>query len=340
MIFEFLLPIVGWLILFFVCFIVYSNVFYKGTPHQAPTEGQTLYAVIASFFWIVVYICLSSIWSILYSLIDIKYPDILGAASGYGYPATGAAYDTFAFPLAMTLVSSITALILAFWLVYKFEQNKNLRPQKLYSFMRNLVYIGAVILAFSGFVYIVYSWLYGNLPIAILYKGIVAAVIVGSVSLYFYLVADGTNKKEANISRAFALLLVAVTVLTLFFSFKVIGTPEQARLYRLDSLTIQDVQNVKYEIDNQGQSFGNRIADLSQITNSYTKVAIKRTTMTYSKTDTNYTLCAEFNSDMPQTINNPERDTDWDYQKGTSCFTFPQLPTYPNVVNVNPKPVY
>jgi hypothetical protein len=340
MILEFLLPIVGWLILFFVCFIVYTNVFYKGVPHQTPVEGQTLYAVIAAFFWIVVYICLSSIWSILYSLIDIKYPDILGAASNYGYPAVGAAYDTFAFPLAMTLVSSITALILAFWLVYKFQQNKNLRPQRLYSFMRNLVYLGSVILAFSGFVYVVYSWLYGNLPIAILYKGIVAFLIVGSVALYFYLVADGENKKEANISRAFALLLVLVTGLTLAASFKIIGTPEQARLYRLDSLTLQDLQTVKYEIDNQGQSFNLRINNLSEITSSYVKTAIKRTDMSYAKTDKDYTLCAEFNSDMPATVNTPERDMDWDYTKGTSCFTFPQLPTYSNAGNNPPKPVY
>jgi len=339
MIFEFLLPIVGWLVVFAICFVVYSNLFYKNVTSPAHVEGQAFYTALATFFWITVYMCLSSVWSILYSLIDLKYPDVIGAAANYGGYSSGAAYDTFAFPLAMTVVSAFTALFIGFWLISKFQSNKALRPERLYLFMRALVFVGAAILAFSGFVYVVYSWLYGNLPIAVLFKGIVAAVVVGSVALYFYLVADGKNSNEANISKLFSVLLVIATIATLYFSFQIIGTPAQARIYRLDAITIQNLQNMKYQIDNQDQSYGKRIQTLNEITDTYAKNLLKVTPMTYTTTDSDYTLCAAFGGDMPQTINTVNRDETWDYHAGNSCFTFKHLPTYANVNN-QPKPIY
>lgn len=341
MIFEFLLPIIGWLILFGVCFLLYSNLFYKESAHHAPVEGQTLYAVIASFFWVTVYMCISSVWSILYSLIDLKYPDVVGAASNYGsgMSTVGVVYDAFAFPLAMVVVSSITSLLLAFWLSSKFQKNPALRPERLYSFMRMLVYIGSVVMAFSGLVYVVYSWLYGNLPIAVFMKGGVAIVIVGAIGLYFYLTSDRKSPREVMIGRIFAGLLVLLTIGTLVFSFQVIGTPAQARLYRLDSITLQNLQSVKQEIDNQEQNFGIKVQILGDLNSEYVKSSIKNTAMTYTSASSTYTLCSDFNADMPASINDVNRNEEWDYTAGNSCFTFKHLPTYTNVNN-QPKPIY
>lgn len=225
MIFEFLFPIVGWLVLFFVFFVVYKSLFYKESGHVKQVEGQALFTVLATFFWITVYSCLSSIWSILYSLIDLKYPDVVGAVSDYGtsgFSGSGVVFDAFAFPLAMTLVSAVTACCLAFYLTKKFNAEDALRPEILYHFLRVLVFIGGALLAFSGFVYVVYSWLYGNLPIAIFYKGLVAVLIVGSVALYFYLTDNSNPNKQKIVSRFFAALMVLATIVTLFVSFKVI----------------------------------------------------------------------------------------------------------------------
>jgi hypothetical protein len=294
--------------------------------------------------------CLSSVWSILYSLIDLKYPDIVGAVSDFGtsgFSGSGVVYDAFAFPLAMTLVSAVTACLLAFFLITKFQKNPDLRPEKLYLFLRALVFIGGVVLAFSGFVYVVYSWLYGNLPIAIFYKGLVALGIVGGAALYFYLVGDGKSKNEPMLSRIFSGAIVALTIVTLYVSFQVIGTPSEARKYRLDSITVEAIRQVKSEIDNQDQSFGKRIQSLDEITNDYTKGYIRKMVtaqnpLQYSTDGKEYKLCANMNADMPQTINWSNRDVAWDYQAGTFCFTFEHQPPYPNVVPQigTPKPVY
>jgi hypothetical protein len=237
----------------------------------------------------------------------------------------------------------VTALFLAFWLITKFKNNQNLRPERLYLFMRALVYLGGTIMAFSGFVYVVYSWLYGNLPVAVFMKGAVAFVIVGMVALYFSLTADGKNPHESVIGKMFASFLVLVTLFTLVFSFSVIGTPAQARMYRLDNITLQNMLQVKNEIDNQDQNFGNKIQDLSQLTSEYVQTALKQSHVSYSTTDSDYTLCANFNGDMPATINMGAPDHTWDYHMGNSCFTFKHLPTYATA-NINPgnipKPVY
>jgi len=344
MIFEFLLPILLWLMLFGVCFLVYTKMFYVEKHAQQHVEGQSLYSVLSAFFWIILYFSLSSIWSIFYSLIDLKYPDLIGAANDYSYglSSVGQVYDTFAFPLAMIVVSSLTSLLLAFFLMRKLQQNKNIRSERLYTFIRLLVYIGGAIMVFFGFVYVVYSWLYGNLPVAVFLKALVALVIVGSVALYFYLVENNKNK-EAQISKIFALLLVLVTIITLYFSFSIVGTPADARKFRLDSITLQNLQTVKSEIDNQHQNFGVTIKNLDEITADYVRSAVKKSPMNYTVTEENYTLCAEFNSDMPQSINMENRDETWDYKAGETCFTFKHQPTYPNVNGNNaplPKAIY
>lgn len=331
----------GWLVLFGICFLIYSNLVYKNMPPAIEVEGQVLYTAIATFFWITVYMALSSVWSILYSLIDLKYPDIVGAVSSYGtsgFSAAGIVYDAFAFPLSIVVVSSFTSLLLAFWLISKFQTNKNLRPQKLYQFLRALVFIGGAIMIFSGFVYVVYSWLYGNLPMAVFLKGFVAVVIVGVVGLYFYLVGDGDNPREALIGRIFASFLVIVTIVTLVFSFNVIGTPGEARLYRLDSITLSNLQSIKNGIDDQALSYAVKIQNLNELNDYFLKDILKKTEVKYSSNGNNYTLCANFNSDMPKTINMGYRDEIWDYKKGESCFTFKHQPPRPDIVP-QPKPV-
>jgi hypothetical protein len=237
----------------------------------------------------------------------------------------------------MILVSSLTALGLAFWLINKFQKNKNLRPEMLYKFIRLLVYVGGAVTAFFGFIYIVYSWLYGNLPVAVLLKAVVAIVIIGTVAMYFYLTSK-EGRTEALLSRVFAILLVIATVVTLYLCFQIVGTPAEARMYRLDSITLQNLQTVKQEIDNQDQNFGNKISNLSEINSEYVRPAIRQTEIVYSTASTTYTLCAKFNQNMPETINDPFRNSDWDYHAGESCFTFPHLPTYLNA-NAQPKPV-
>ncbi len=328
MIFEFLLPILGWLVLFSVCFFVYTK-FYPN-ENKNHIEGEVVYTIISGFLWVLVYLTLSSMWSIAYSLIDLAYPDVIGAVANYGsgLSSTGVVFDAFAFPLAMVLVSSLVAFILAIWLNYKFEKNKNLRPENLYNFLRSLVFIGGVVYAFSGFVYIVYSWLYGNLPVAVFLKGGVGLVIIGLVALYFYL------NRYANI---FAGLLVLATIGTLVFSFRVIGTPTEARLYRLDSITLKNLQTVKYEIDNQSQNFGRHVKSLNEIEDFNVKNALSKTKVKYSADSKNYKLCADFNSDMPQSINVSFENHEWDYKKGESCFDYEFKQVYANA-QVDSKP--
>ncbi len=329
MIFEFLLPIIGWLVLFLIFFLIYTKFF--PSENKTKVEGQMLYTTGAAFFWILVYLTLSSIWSIAYSLIDLAYPDIIGAATNYGSGLgnVGVVFDAFAFPLATVLVSSILAFILAIFLNKKFNENENLKPENLYKFLRALVFIGGAIFAFSGFVYIVYSWLYGNLPIAVFMKGGVAFVIIALVALYFYL------DKYANI---FAGLLLLGTIATLVVSFKVIGTPAEARLYRLDNITLQNLQTVKYEIDNQSQSFGKKILTLDELTDYNLKNILSKTKIKYSynlkentKEIESYNLCADFNFDMPKSINNGYENHEWDYKKGESCFTYDFKLPYVNI---------
>jgi hypothetical protein len=335
MIFEFLFPIVGWLIFFGALFFIYNAFFYqKPVGEQIELPGQATFTLISSFFWVVVYMCLSSIWSILYTLIDIKYPDIINAPSNYGSAGlslSGAIYDAMAFPLATLVVSAVSAVALAWWIMSKQKQNPVLRPDKLYKFIKFVTLIGGGILAFSGFVYVVYAWLYGSLPVAVFLKGLVAFVIVGSVALYFYLVAGETrNPRESLIGKIFSAYLLIAMVVTLFVSFNVVGTPKEARLYRLDSLKIQDLQQIKNTIDNQDSYSDKKVSKLSDIKDEYTRPAVARNEdVTYTSDGKNYTMCANFVSQMPQTVNNNYYvDDTWNYKKGQSCFTFEHKPNY------------
>lgn len=329
MISEFLLPIIGWLIFFGIGYLIYNSVFNKSKAGQPVVDvpGQHTFAFISGFFWIMVYMCLSSIWSIAYTLIDLRFPDIVNAPSDYGtsLSLSGAVYDAMAFPLATLVVSAVTALILAWWVIRKQKSNPDLRPDTLYKFIKFVTFTGGGILAFSGFVYVVYSWLYGSLPVAIFLKGLVALLIVGSVAAYFYLVAGDTrNPRESTIGKFFAVYLFVAMVVTLVVSFNVVGTPAQARLYRLDALKISDLREIKDYIDSEDayNVSSKRVSSLSDISDERIKTIVKRNTFKFSTTDKQYMLCADFAADMPRAVNNNYSDETWNYKKGNYCFNF------------------
>lgn len=338
MIFEFLFPILGWLVFFGICFFIYNAFFYHKPEGTSAVDlpGQATFTLISSFFWVVVYMCLSSIWSILYTLIDLKFPDVVNAPNNYGNSGlslSGAVYDAMAFPLATLVVSAVSAVALAFWIISKQKSNPALRPDKLYKFIKFITLVGGGVLAFSGFVYVVYSWLYGSLPMAVFLKGLIALVIVGSVALYFHLVAgDERNPSESMIGKVFAGYLLVAMVITLFVSFNVVGTPKQARLYRLDSLKIRDLQDIKNSIDSQDGYSDKKVASLSELRDDWIKPVIKRNAdVTFNSDSKTYSLCATFVANMPQTVNNNYYSDDtWNYSEGKKCFSFEHKPNYQN----------
>jgi hypothetical protein len=347
MIFEFLFPILGWLIVFGAMYFVYNAFFYRKSATDAAVaeiEGQSVFSLISAFFWIVVYMCLSSIWSILYTLIDLKFPDIIGAPSDYGNSGlslSGAVYDAMAFPLATLVVCAVTSVILAFWIISRQKANPALRPDKLYQFIRFVTFVGGAILAFSGFVYVVYAWLYGSLPMAVFLKGLVAFVIVGTVAAYFYLVAGKTrNNSESLIGRVFALFLFVAMLVTLFVSFNVVGTPKEARKYRLDALKLQDLQSIKYQVDARDEQGQTPMQSLSDIKDEYVKNIVKRNEKAVSgfrlvSGVKDYKLCANFVSNMPVYVNSGNNSDDtWNYTKGETCFTFDRRENM-NIKNIN-----
>lgn len=330
MIYNFLSPIIGWLILFGSGYFIYNVFFNKSKSDQVVVDipGQHTFAFVSGFFWVVVYMCLSSIWSIAYTLIDLKFPDIVNAPSDYGtsLSLSGALYDAMAFPLATLVVSAVTALGLAWWVIRKQKSNPDLRPDTLYKFIKFITFIGGGILAFSGFVYVVYSWLYGSLPVAIFLKGLVALLIVGSVATYFYLVAGDTrNPRESTIGKFFSAYLFIAMVVTLVVSFNVVGTPAQARLYRLDALKISDLREIKDYIDSEDAYSDKRLSSLSSISDNRINIILKRNNFSSSLTEKQYTLCADFVMDMPKAVNDNYSNDTWNYKKGNHCFTFDRL---------------
>jgi hypothetical protein len=186
---------------------------------------------------------------------------------------------------------------------------------------------------------------------AILLKGLVAFVIVSSVALYFYLVAnEKRNPNESLIGRIFAVFLFIAMIVTMLVSFKVVGSPKEARLYRLDALKLQDLQSIKYAIDAFDESSNRTFASFADLRDDYAKNIVKKNeklgnVFTFSSEGKEYKICTDFSSDMPTYINKMDNlDESWNYKKGNTCFTFPHKenlnPNFrPEVKVGNPKMV-
>ncbi len=188
------------------------------------------------------------------------------------------------------------------------------------------------------FVTLIYTFLDGEIGTRFIFKVVVVFLVAAALFMHFLADAWGywrEHPKKATIMSIAAAVVVLASILAGFF---IIGSPQDARMYKFDDQKIADLQNIQWQVLNYYQTTGKMPLALEELQDSLNGFVIPRDPQTgaayeYSANKLAFRLCASFNKDsrqdqlsQPRALY-PEKGTDgdlttsqWTHGAGTMCF--------------------
>ncbi len=153
-------------------------------------------------------------------------------------------------------------------------------------------------------VWVLYAFLNGtDMTTHFLLKALVV-LLVASVG-FMHFIADlwGYWEQYPNRNRMVLVATVLLIVATVAAGFFIVGTPAQARLYRLDAQKVSDLQNIQYQVANYYQLKQKLPTDLSEVADPLSGTVVPMDTQlnqayAYRITTPPYSfeVCATFNA--------------------------------------------
>jgi hypothetical protein len=276
---------------------------------------------------ITLYVSLTAVLMIVFSVINVLYPD--AASYAWDYTSTqstmraGIAMLIVFFPvfiIATRMVNKIrrtetgTYLMLTKWVVYL-----------------SLLVGGAILL--GDLVTVIMGYLNGELTTRFLLKAAALAIVLGIAIYYFIQDARGfwlTHEKE---SKLYGLGVVALAVGALALGFMYGDSPSKVREMKLDAEQITNFQDMEWRIQDHHtvkKALPVTVAELYVGTEA-PSAPERRASYTYKiKDEDSYELCANFAfpsmpSDLAvpaysggEMLKNPYNN--WDHGQGETCF--------------------
>lgn len=315
---------------------------------QPKTTAKDFFVYLAGF--VTLYVSAVSLISLLFMIINKALPDAL--ESGYYYSG-----DMYTSGMRM----AIAALIIVFpiYLVIASYVNKYLRQnpdKKDLSVRKWLTYLtlfvtGAAVIV--DLVILVNTFLGGEITTRFVLKVLSVIVVSGAVFVYYFY--DLKKTFDANMPQRTGLIVTVASVLvfgTLIGGLIYIGSPMKARNLKFDTMRINDLTSIQWQIIRYWQQKGIMPVQITDIEDSIVGYVVPKgpegDEYTYVKTGaTSFKLCATFALSSTESMgSNPLRSYDtmpvkndtWDHGAGQVCFDRtidPQLyPVYSNQNNV------
>ncbi len=115
------------------------------------------------------------------------------------------------------------------------------------------LFVAAITIAVD-LIWVLYSFLSGmEITTSILLKALVVLMVAAIGFMHFLADLLGYWEKFPTRNRMVAMATGLLVVFTIVAGFFIVGTPGQARLYRLDTQKINDLTNIQYQIVNYWQ---------------------------------------------------------------------------------------
>lgn len=277
------------------------------------------------------YLSLSFLLVLLFGIINLLFPDAADTVWDVEQASSGVRIG-----IAMTIVFFPTYLLLTR------SVNKTRRTDPTGSYlglMKWLIYLSLLIAGIAlliDLVVVIMTFLEGDITLRFILKALAVLLVIGAAFYYYLLDARGVWLERERKSVRFAIGASAVVAVSLLLGFMNIETPMQVREQKIDSVQIQDLQEIQWQVqsylllnDRLPESLNELYADKEMPTAPAGRPAYE-----YHITAKGFELCATFIGD-PQTsdryaisrpimigesdkgILNPD---DWLYAAGAVCF--------------------
>ncbi len=276
------------------------------------------------FLWLgamaALYVSATSLILLWHQYIDVLFPDI----SQVYY------YDPYSGTIRFAIASLVVLFPLFVWLMRMVHEDIRHEPYKKELWVRRwLVFItlfvaGATIA--GDLVAVVYTFLEGELTTRFILKALSILVVLGGGFWYFLHELRGTWEVKERLSQTIGGAVALVVVGSIVAGFFIIGSPTDARLYKLDEQKVSDLQNIQYQVIYYWQS-KERLPESLEVLNDPLSGYIAPTDpecVGYQYRTTGaaaFELCATFNKESREYAPVPVRANDnWKHGAGEHCF--------------------
>jgi hypothetical protein len=292
--------------------------------------------------------------NLAFETLNFKFPDVLNATYQYGYNSYN--YDGARMAIATLIIFfPIFLVLMRFWRK-AIKAGLSTMEGTIHKWMIYLVLFMSAVTAAIDLVTLVRYFVAGEITTRFILKVVVVLVVALYVGVYYTLELRGKEKIWGFRLGLWTAIKSSILVLALVvWTFTVIGTPNQQRLYRLDEKRLGDLQNIQGQVINYWQQKEKLPETLETMINpiSYGSLPVDPEFESGKKyeykmtTPLSFELCATFSAPMPKgwqeyggrgvipmmdvsvggtsTSSYPYpgygMNDSWDHQAGRTCFT-------------------
>ena len=284
------------------------------TQHNA--HSATTHRFNLGFFFLSLGVLISLITSVVsflnlvFGTLDKQFPDVLNATYQYGYNSYD--YDAIRGALATLIIFFPIFLIVSYYWKKNSKSIGQIDAVIRKWVMYIILFLSALVVAID-LVILVRYFVSGEITTRFILKVIVVLVVAIIIGVYYILELQGKGKIFGFKVGLWSAIKSSVLVLALIiWSFYVIGTPGQQRVWRLDDKRVQDLQSIQYQVINYWQQKEKLPATLTDLVNPLSGNSLpvdpefeqgknyEYNVKSDTKNDVSFELCAIFGAPIPK----------------------------------------
>lgn len=275
--------------------------------NNSGTSGHSDSKLSPKFFFLSLGVIVSLITSataflnLAFETLDFKFPDSLNSTYTYGY-------DSYVFESARTSIAILIIFLPIFFVLMKYWRKTIKSGLKkideiIKKWMMYIIIFLAVLVVAIDLVTLVRYFVGGEITTRFILKVLAALLVAKWAGIYFYYELQESKYKKI-IQKIVGWSFGVFSLVLIIWSFSVIGTPKEQRLWRLDQIRTNDLSTIQYQVINywqQKEKLPEKLSDLI----SYSTLPVdpefeKGNTYEYKKIDDlKFEVCATFSADMP-----------------------------------------
>ncbi|MEN9582314.1 MAG: hypothetical protein RL641_268 [Candidatus Parcubacteria bacterium] len=244
--------------------------------------------------------------NLVFETLNFKFPDVLNGTYDYGY-------NSYTFDQARVFIAILIIFLPIFMVLMRYwkktvKTDLSRIDEVVKKWMLYLIIFLAVLVAAIDLVTLVKYFVGGEITTRFIVKALVTLLVAKWVGYYYYF--ELKESKWKKLTQVFAPWLVTVASLTLIvWSFSVIGTPGEQRIWRIDEKRVEALSSIQSQVTNyfqQKQKLPEKLADLADPLSYFAPIPLdpeytKGLVYEYNKTgNLSFELCATFSADMPK----------------------------------------
>jgi len=248
-----------------------------------------------------------SFLNLVFGTLDKRFPDALNANYQYGYSTYD--YESIRMALSTLIIFFPIFLVISyFW--KKYIRNGIGRLDEIVRkwLIYIILFLSALVTAID-LVTLVRYFVSGEITTRFILKVVATLIVALYVGVYFIFELRGREKMFGfKVTTAATIKSSALVLAVIIWSFTVIGTPGEQRVWRLDERRVQDLQNIQYQVINYWQQKEKLPEKITDVVNPISGMTLpvdpefeKGKKYEYVvKGPLTFELCADFGLPMPQ----------------------------------------